>query len=159
MLKYEMKARYPAPSKVVIKMFTDKEFHTRKLDQMGLKYRVLAHSDAGKDFSIKIERKVPIQMPGIGKSAGETTIVNEERWNAGNKTGAVVVEAQGMPLEVSCITEIADEGKECVVTYQWSVHSKLPLVGGTLEKFVVADMEKRAADETRISVAMLKDYK
>ena len=158
-MKHEMKARYPASSAVVMKMFADKNFHTEKLDGMGYagKYQVLGTGgDGKKSFSIKIERKVPVSLPGMGKNAPESTVINEESWDLDSKTGKVVVELKGMPLEMSCVTSIKDEGKDCVVTYQWEVKSKIPLVGGTIEKMVVGDMSKKGDEETQAGIALLK---
>lgn len=160
-MKHEMKARYPASSAVVMKMFTDKNFHTSKLDAIGYtgKYQVLAQSGDSQQFNIKIERKVPVALPGMGKNAPESTVINDERWNLASKTGTVVVDLKGMPLEMSCVTTMVDEGKECVVTYAWNVKSKIPLVGGTIEKMVVADMQKKADEETAAAIVLLKNYR
>jgi len=160
-MKHEMKARYPAPSSVVMKMFADRDFHTRKLEATGYtgKYQVLNCSGDASSFSIRIERKVPVSMPGMGKNAPESTVVNDETWNLASKTGRVVVELKGMPLEMSCVTSMKDEGKDCVVTYQWEVKSKIPLVGGTIEKMVVSDMDKKADEETQAAIALLKNYR
>ena len=160
-MKHEMKARFPASSARVMKMFADKDFHTQKLDAMGYtgKYQVLAQSGDKKIFSITIERKVPISMPGMGKNAPESTVVNQETWDLASKTGKVEVNVKGMPLEVSCVASMADEGKECVVTYQWNVKSKVPLLGGAIEKMVVADMQKKATQEFEAAAVLLKNYK
>jgi hypothetical protein len=161
-MKHQSQAHYPASSAVVLRMFTDRDFHTRKLDAMGLKnYQVLEQSMEGPEFRIKIRRKVPMQAPSIVKKfvPAESTVVNEETWNTKTKTGRVLVDAVGMPLEVSCTTRMRDEGKACVVDFDWIIHARIPLVGGTLEKFVVSDMERRAAEETAVAVGMLKDYR
>ena len=123
------------------------------------KRQVLNCSGDASSFSIRIERKVPVSMPGMGKNAPESTVVNDETWNLASKTGRVVVELKGMPLEMSCVTSMKDEGKDCVVTYQWEVKSKIPLVGGTIEKMVVSDMDKKAEEETQAAIALLKNYR
>lgn len=160
-MKHEMKARYPASAAVVMKMFSDVAFQTQKLDALGYtgKYAVLDHSKDAKSFNIKIERKVPVSLPGMGKNAPESTVTNDETWDIKSKTGKVVVQLKGMPLEMSCTAAMADEGKECVVTYQWEVKSKIPLVGGTIEKMVVSDMSKKAEEETQAAIALLKNYR
>ena len=160
-MKHQSQARYPAPSDVVMRMFTDKNFHTRKLDAMGLKnYQILDHALEGADFRIRIRRKVPMQAPALVKKffPAESTVVNEERWNTKSRTGSVLVEPQGVPLEMSCLTALKDQGGECIVSFDWTVKAKIPLVGGALEKFVVSDMERLAAEETVIAIRMLKDY-
>jgi hypothetical protein len=160
-MQHEMKSRYPASSDIVIRMFTDREFHTRKLEALGLlKYQVLGHQFDGADFSIKIERKVPVEVPGMVKKLVplETTVVNEEFWNLASKTGSVKVEAQGMPLELSCVSSLADDGGECVLTHRWEIRAKLPMMGA-LEKFVATDMDNRAVEETRVAISLLPAYR
>jgi hypothetical protein len=39
------------------------------------------------------------------------------------------------------------------------VKSSVPLLGGKIEKMAVADMESRSADETRVAIELLKDYR
>ncbi|WP_028008694.1 DUF2505 domain-containing protein [Solimonas flava] len=156
-MKHQVQARYPAAPDVVIKMFTDKGFHTRKLDALGMPYKVLAHEFDGQTFRIRVERKVPVQMPG-GKKA-EATVTNEETWHVASRTGSVKVEAGAMPLECACTTAIADGGSETLVTYDWTVKSKIPLLGGQIEKMAVADMDTRSADETRIAIELIADYR
>lgn len=161
-MKHQSHARYPAPSDVVMRMFTDKNFHTRKLDTMGLKnYQILDHALDSTDFRIRIRRKVPMQAPALVKKffPAESTVVNEERWNTKSRTGSVLVEPQGVPLEMSCLTALKDQGGECIVSFDWTVKAKIPLVGGALEKFVISDMERLAAEETAIAIRMLKDYR
>src|SRR3546814_20807219 len=113
-MKHEVKARYPASPDVVMKMFCDQDFHVRKLDALGLPYKVLAQKRDARQFSIRVERKVPVQVPGIGKKA-EATVVNEEIWNFAGKTGVINVDPGAMPLKCSR-SEERRVGKECVST-------------------------------------------
>jgi hypothetical protein len=160
-MKHQSKARYPAPAAIVLKMFADPKFHTGKLDKLGFKYRVLDQKNAGGEFSIRIERKVPMDAPGIVKKFVplETTVVNEEAWNLAAKTGRVKVQPQGIPVDCSCKVTIKDEGSGCVITYDWEINARVPLVGGTLEKFIVGDMDKRAGDETALGIKMVEAYR
>ena len=161
-MRFEIKARYPASSAVVIKMFSDKDFHTRKLDALGLrKYQVLKHESTDKEFSIRIERKVPMAPPGIISKLvpAEASVTSEERWNLAQKTGRIKVEPAGIPVEITGTASMTDAGKECVITYLWDARARIPLVGGTLEKFIAADMEKKMVDETRAAVSLLGSYR
>ena len=146
-MKQTIKARYPAPSSVVIKMMTDRKFYTDRLELQGIKdYEVLEHS-AGKDFSIKIKRRVTA-----------INVTSLETWNAAKKTGTITVELQGMPMEVSCTTALADEGDGCVLTYDWDIKSKVPLVGGKIEKQFAGENEKAIPEQTRLGIQLLKNY-
>lgn len=161
-MKFDIKARYAAPSAVVLKMFMDKEFHARKLGVLGIaRSRVLEHEAQGDDFRIKIERKVPLNAPGIVKKfvPAEATVVSEERWNAAKKTGAVKVEPAGVPVDIRCKARFADDAQGCVITYAFEVDARVPLVGGALEKFIASDMETKFADEARAAASLLDPYR
>jgi hypothetical protein len=161
-MKHESSVRYPAPIDVVIRMFTDRDFHVRKLDRLASgSYEVLDHENDGQHFRIRIERRVPVQMPGLMKKAApsETRVVNEEHWDIASRTGRVLVEPQGMPVEMSCETRMQEENGSCVVSYSWNVKAKIPVMGGTLEKFIVSDMDKRAAEEAEVAIGLLENYR
>jgi hypothetical protein len=161
-MKYQMKTRYPAPAAVVLKMFADDKFQTGKLDAMGVaQYRVLEYKFDGKQSAIVVERKIPMQAPAVLKKVigSEITAVNHESWNLTKRSGAVRVDTQGMPIDMSCTVGFADDANGCVAIYDWEIKAKLPLIGGTLEKFVVGDLEKRAADEARAAIGLLPKYR
>ncbi len=154
-------ARYPAAAATVLKMMTDRGFHERKLAAQDLiSSRILEHEFDGQHFRIRIERKVPVQAPGmIKKAAGsETTVVSEERWNLATRSGRIDVTTQGMPVEMSCEVSLADDGNASVYHQQWVVSARIPVVGGTIEKFIVSDLSNRAAEEARIATEILRDY-
>lgn len=160
-MKLETKAKYPVSSDVIIKMFTDPAFHTDKLKAMGMaKSRVLDTKSDASEFRIKIERKVPLDAPGLLKKffPAETTVVHEERWNMAAKTGKVKVEPSGVPIEITCTATMTDAGGKGTVNYVWDIRAKVPLIGGALEKFVAGDMEKRLQEETKAAAALASKY-
>ena len=163
-MKHQIKVRFPANSDVVLKAFTDKDFHTGKLEQMDCPdYEVLGHSYDGKDFQVKISRKVPItvSMPGPVKKllgGGELTIVHEDCWNVASKTGHVNLDIKGMPVRMACALSLVDEGDGCVYTYDWEVTAKVPLIGKLLEKTLVADLNEKIPLETEVGIALLANY-
>lgn len=161
-MKFDIKAKYPAPSAVVLKMFMDKDFHTKKLQKLGItESRVLDSGGSGDDFRIKIERKVPLAAPGVVSKfvPAKATVVSEEQWNKAAKTGKVKVEPQGVPVEIKATARFADSGDTCTITYAFDVNAKVPLVGGTLEKFIASDMEAKFADEAKAAISLLDSYR
>ncbi|WP_028080254.1 DUF2505 domain-containing protein [Solimonas soli] len=155
-MKHQMQARFAAPPDVVVRMFGDKAFHVKKLDALGLPYKVLAQEADANTFRIRVERKVPVQMPG-GKKA-EATVVNEELWHLAERRGSVKVDAGMMPIDCACTAQIVADGKHTRVVYDWTIKSSVPLLGGQIEKMALADMETRFADETRVAASLLNDY-
>lgn len=160
-MKHEIKSRYPASSDVVICMFCDAGFHTAKLRAMGLKtFEVLEQDAQGEDFHIRIQRKVPLDAPALVRKVvpAETSAISDERWNRKSKKGRVTI-LLGIPVDMHCEASMADVAGECVVTYLWEVRSKVPLIGGPLEKFICSDLQSKMVDETRAAATLLKDYR
>jgi hypothetical protein len=161
-MKQRIEQRYPAPSDVVIRMMTDRQFHCRRLELGGHKtYEVVSHKSEGDKFSIKFKRKIPMAAPGPVKKfvSAENTIVHEDAWNRATKKGTIAVEIQGMPIEISAKTSLRDDGAECVLTYDFEITSKIPLVGGAIERAVASENEKAIPEQTRLGLQLLKDYR
>ena len=64
-----------------------------------------------------------------------------------------------MPVEIRCTARFADDAQGCTITYAFDVTAKVPFVGGTLEKFIAADMESKFAEEARAAVTLLDPYR
>ena len=161
-MKFDIKAKYPAPSATVLKMFMDKDFHQKKLGALGItESRVLEHAAAGDDFRIKVERKVPLNAPGVVAKfvPAKATVVSEEKWNRAKKTGQVKVEPAGVPVDIRCNARFADDAQGCTITYAFEVNARVPLVGGALEKFIASDMETKFADEAKAAISLLGPYR
>lgn len=160
-MKQLTQSRYPAPAEVVMRMFADPAFHTDKLKALGLKkYQVLEQSTQGEEFRIRIERKVPLDAPALIRKVvpAETTAISEERWDLKSRKGRVSIQP-GVPVDMSCEASMADVAGECVVSYQWEVRAKVPLIGGALEKFICSDLETKLVEETRAAIALLPRYR
>ncbi len=147
-MKQKLEGRYPAKSDVVIKMMTDKKFYTDRLDLQGVKdYEVVDHAFDGKRFSITIKRKITA-----------INVTSVETWDVAAKKGSIKVELQGMPIQVSAVTSLKDDGKGSVLTYDWDVNSKVPLIGGKIEKQFAGENEKAIPEQTRLGTQLLKNY-
>ena len=160
-MKQTLEARYPASSDIVIKMMTDKKFHCDRLELQGHKvYEVVSHKSDGKNFSIKFKRSVPMNAPAAVKKfvSAENIVVHEDAWNVATKKGTITVEIQGMPIVMTAATSLRDVGKECVMTYDWEIKSKIPLVGGTIEKAVATENEKAIPEQAKAGLKLLKNY-
>lgn len=160
-MKRDTRAHYPAPSDVVIRMFTDKAYHERKMEALGIEFEILAHDFDGDEMRLRSKRVVPVQAGGIaGKFMPSTTeVVNDERWQLSDKSGAVVVETRGVPLDMSCTAQMRDDGDNCIIDYHWEIEANIPMGAGALEKFVVGDMERREADEKQAALELLDAYR
>lgn len=162
-MKHQIKARYPAKAEVVIRMLTDPAYYPAKFKAMNQpKFEVLSQRAEGDNFSIKLKRQVPLQtpVPGMLKKLlpSETTLVHEDSWNAASRSGRMSVEVPGIPVDLSCKTSLRDDGAGSVLVYDWDIRARIPLIGGVLEKFLAADMEKTWAKDNEVGVALLRNY-
>jgi len=149
-MKHEVRVRYPVPASAVMKLFTDKDFHARKLTALGVSnFRILESQAKGKDFSIRIELRVSLNVPSLIKKflPAETVAIHEESWNTKSQTGSICVSNPSQPIEMTCATRAEDDGEGCLVTYAWDVKAKFPLVGGAVEKFICSDIQGRGERE------------
>jgi len=160
-MKLQTQARYSAPSEVVIKAFTDEAFHRAKMDQLGIEFEILASDASGDSYRLQAKRLVPINASGIvAKIMPKTSeVVNDETWNRSDKSGRVVVETKGVPLDMSCTAQMKDDGDGCVIDYNWEIKAKIPLGGGALEKFVAGDVGNRAEEERKVGESLLDSYR
>jgi hypothetical protein len=143
-------------------MFSDRNFHENKMKALDvISYKVLEHAADGGEFHIRVERRLPMQAPALLKKVlpAETTSVVDERWNLATRNGRVKADTVGVPIEMSCSASIADEKQACVVTYDWEIRARVPLVGGALEKFIASDLDRRLAQEARIAAGFLEPYR
>ena len=161
-MKFDIKAKYPAPTATVLKMFMDAEFHKKKLVALGItQSRVLEAGGSGDDFRIRIERKVPLAAPSLIQKfvPAQATVTSEERWNKASKTGKVTIAPAGVPVDIKCTAKFADDAGGCTITYSFDVNAKVPLVGGALEKFIASDMQGKFADEAKAAITLLEPYR
>ncbi len=158
-MKHEVKVRYPASASAVIGLFTDAAFYPRKLEALGVpSFKVLEAREGKSDLTIKLQLHVPMQVPGVLKKVipSDMTVTQEESWDKTSRTGTVRVHSAASPADMSCKASIAEDGKACIVTYTWEVKARIPLIGGTLEKFICSDIEERGRREQAAAEKLVK---
>lgn len=163
-MDHVIEVRFPASSDVVIKAFTDKDFHLKKVDALGSTgVELLDSNDDPDNFHVKIRRHMPVEadVPSALKSLvpSSVTIVHKDAWNASSKTGHIDIEISGLPVTLTCDTTLRDEGDQCVYRYEWHIKAKVPLVGGKLEKVLAKDMDEKLPKETTASIPLLDAYR
>jgi len=161
-MKYAIKAHYAAPSQVLMKMFADKSYHSRKLEGLGIpKHEILECSKQGNAFRIKIQFALPIQAPGMVKKmvSADTKVTQEEEWDTARGSGRISVSTHGMPVEMTCQATASDDARGCLLTNDWTIVARIPLIGGSLEKFICTDLQGRAEKEQRVINSLLDQYR
>ena len=163
-MDHVIEVRFPASSDVVIKAFTDKQFHLDKVDALGSTNVKLLDENADPDnFFVEISRQMPVEadIPRALRSLVPSTVgvTHKDAWSASEKTGFIKIELSGLPIQISADVSLRDEGSECVYRYVWHLKAKVPLVGGKLEKLIAKDMDEKIPQETEASIPLLDAYR
>lgn len=160
-MKREVHADYPASSDVVIKMFADGDYHRQKMEKLGLDFEILEQAFDGDELHLRCKRMVPVKAKGIAAKFMPATaeVINDERWRISDRTGVVVVETKGVPIDMKATARVRDDGDTCIIDYDWKVKANIPIGAGALEKFVVGDMDQREAEEKAAALDLLDSYR
>ncbi|ROH86786.1 DUF2505 domain-containing protein [Stagnimonas aquatica] len=163
-MKLELVASYSAASEVVLRAMTDRRFHEDKIRLLGaVQSEVINCSTQGAEFEIRIRRTMRNERPvpaGLRGLLPETSVVeHRDHWNAKTGRGTVAISIQGVPVELSCAIELAATTAGTDLKHRWDIRSRLPVIGGALEKFIAADLPRLMELETRAGSALLERYR
>ncbi|WP_028007099.1 DUF2505 domain-containing protein [Solimonas flava] len=163
-MKHEQKQTFDKPPETVIRMFGDRRYFERKYELLGFRdIEVLEHEAAGDRFRIRVRYTAgaDIPLPDFARKfvSGDITIVQEDRWDLAKKTGRLEVDLRGLPVKVGADMALVGLGKGGAAnTLSWDVRCSIPLVGGKLEKLLLADIEAKADADLAASRKILADY-
>lgn len=159
-MKWRYSADYSQPATEVLRWFTDREFQQRKLAAIG-GGDVLYHDFDGRHYRLRSRRRVTLsaQAPAfIAKALGTgMSVVYEETWDTQQATGAIGFEFPGVPVQIDCTTAISNIAGGSRMTYDWDIRAKVPMVGGQVEKLLVADLEIKLPAEVEACRRLLAE--
>lgn len=113
---------------------------------------------------VTMKRRVRRELPGIIAKviSPESDLEFEENWGAdeeGTRSGSMVMTAAGQPIKMTADFELAPSGKGCIYRIKHKVKASVPLIGGTIERFALGQVEQGCADEFAYLVSYLKKNK
>ncbi|MGJ8687780.1 MAG: DUF2505 domain-containing protein [Spongiibacteraceae bacterium] len=155
---------YPEPADVVIKMYTDRDYFLTKYANLGATdISLIEESNEDGVFSIKVERTVPadVPLPSFAKKFfnGTMTIVQTDTWNTATKTGHLDIEFHGLSIHARSDMSLTNKGAGSILTMDWDIGVKIPLLGGKLEKVLMADTKKKVGLDIAEGCRLLASYK
>jgi len=159
-----MEQKYSASAEQVFALLSDpKWLEARSLALGELSAKVKARKSAG-GVLLTMHRRVHRDLPGLVAKvlSPEADLVFEEQWSAeddGGRSGSLSMDITGQPVKMSAQFELLPAGKGCIYRITHKCKSSVPLVGGAIEKFALAQVEKGCADEFAYLVAYLKKCK
>ena len=98
-------------------------------------------------MSRDVERELPSVLAKVFNSRQSLSFVEQWQWDGEGWTGTLQVEVQGQPVKISADFSLKPDGDGCVYEITHYCKAKIPLVGGKVEKFVLAETDKGAEEE------------
>lgn len=162
-MKFQQSLQYNKSSDAVIKMFGDPAYFERKFQKLNaLAFEMISQSTQGDQFSIKMKLTFPLSVPVPGfakKVVGDTTtLIEDDTWDLGAKTGTLLVDIQGAPVKAVGQMKLVDQGSGCSNEISWDISCSVPLIGKKIEKLIAEDIQAKGADDARVTNEILADY-
>jgi len=159
MKKVTAKHFYSFDSATLIRAFNDEAVIRDKLADSGAKDVNIQLETREQGFSVVINRNMPADAPAALKSVlGEWNAVQQtEVWQGDTAQGfecELQITIEGVPASISGTMAMSSVGMLTTNQIDIEVSCGIPLLGGTLEKFVASSIEKSVAQE----FAFLKAY-
>lgn len=131
----------------VFKYFSDSDTIKTKYAAVGARnIEVLECREDGGALTVKIQREVPSDVPGLLKKflGAWNKVIQTETWqqDGGVRTCKMDINIVSVPVTVAGTMTLRPEGSGCVNDVQINVHCGIPLVGGKLADFVGGDTKK-----------------
>jgi hypothetical protein len=137
----------------VFRFFHDPATVKTKYETIGARnVEILDTSEDGSAFTIKIQREVPADVPGIlQKFLGAwNKVIQTEHWQTtadGGRNCNLNVDIAGVPVTVTGTMALQSQGDGCVNDVRMKVTCGIPLVGKKLAEFVAGDTKKAMDSE------------
>ncbi len=156
-----MEQKYAAPIEKIFGLLTDaKWLETRSLALGELSAKVKAKK-AGNKVAVSMTRRVKRDLPALVAKvlSPESDLQFEERWIAdgdGGYQGTLAMDIVGQPVTMSAEFSLVPAGKGCIFRIEHKARCSIPLIGGTVAKFALGQIEQGCADEFAYLVGQLK---
>ena len=104
----------------------------------------------------EVKREVSGMVGKVLPKQGSITI--DETWSTDGEGHSATMDMAlvGLPVKITAEITLTAEGKGCKYWIQHKAKCSVPLVGGAVEKFVMGELEKGAADELDYLAKALK---
>jgi hypothetical protein len=154
-----MEHKYTASADTVFGLLTDPKWLESRSLALG-ELSASCKTVKGQGVVVTMKRRVRRELsPIISKVLNpESDLEFEERWSGDAKgySGTFTMQIVGKPISVSAGFELLPQGKGCVYRIRHEAKVKVPLIGGVIEKFVIAQTQQGCADELAYLAEFLK---
>lgn len=162
--KFRCEHAFDAPVERVLAMYLDAAYIPAKYERMGLREvnRVHHHSDAQQhEVTYRFLEQASIAIPAMAKKfMGDSDwfpVEQTERWHRESRTGEIVVEIASFKKVVSIQSQmqLVSTAQGCVNQMIWQVTCSVPLIGGSLAKFLADDVQRKTQRDGEVARELL----
>lgn len=148
----------------VLAMYRDPEYIPSKYRELGLRdIEVVSRTADEKHFHVicRFKRKSSIDVPKMAQkfvgSADWVPAQQSDRWDIASRTGRldVIIEPLKSITTIRCDMKLEATPYGSVNRMRWTVECSLPLVGGTLAKFIAQDIQSKSEEDGRVAQRLL----
>lgn len=155
---------FNAPVDQVLSMYRDPEYIPSKYRALGLRdIEVVSRTADEQHFQVvcRFKRKSSIEVPKMAqKFVGSSDWVpaqQSDRWDIASRTGRleVIIEPLKAITTIRCDMKLEATPKGSVNRMRWTVECSVPLIGGTLAKFIGQDIQSKSEEDGRVARDLL----
>ena len=156
-----------APIERVEAMYWNHEYCPRKYRELGLRdVAVISQSKSGDDIRIacSFKMKPSIEVPKMAQKfiggSDWLNVTQTDSWNTRTRKGRLDIVIEPMKSFTTIYAEMSLEPhpQGAANRMRWTIECSIPLIGGTLAKFLAQDIQSKFADDCAVANRILKDY-
>jgi hypothetical protein len=162
---FDLSATYEDSVEDVLQAFTDSEYWVARLAASGVDESTLELLEVADDGAIDVETlqvvhssKLPSVISQLHR--GDIRITRQENWGPvsdGTATATFSGSVAGAPAKVSGTASLSPESGGSRLECQLTVHVKIPLIGGKVEKIIGAQLANLVMAEQQFTSQWITD--
>lgn len=140
---------------------TDPDFRVERSDALG-EFNAECEVEVDGDgehvtvtMSRDVERELPSVLAKVFSSRQSLNFTEQWDWDGTGWQGQLHVDVKGQPVKISADFSLMPQGDGCVYQITHRCKAKIPLVGGKVEKFILAETDDGARNELDYLVSVL----
>lgn len=134
--------RFTQSADKVFELMTDPDFLVERCIALGEASAECEVEDEGSKTFVQMKRVVSRDLPAALARVfnPQQTLSVAEEWQTigANRVGKSVFKVEGHPVVVNAKFKLAPDGKGCVYSVEHTAKVGIPLLGGTIERFILS---------------------
>ena len=163
-MEFTCEHHFKATVDQVLAMYRDPEYIPSKYRELGLRDIEIASRTADdQHFQVvcRFKRKSSIEVPKMAQkfigSADWVQAQQTDRWDIASRSGRldVVIEPLKSITSIRCQMQLEATPTGSVNRMRWTVDCSVPLIGGTLAKFIGQDIQRKSEQDGLVAQQLL----